>query len=135
MMIMMTMMRSSYLINVMLVLLFLLCFGPLNRASGKSSRSASLMKLTVPISLDVNDPGAIEMANFAVTENNKKTNGNLKLAQILRCSGLGYAFGNFYFFKLLAMDAIQQTNTYSAKVHQFLLPNSSYTLECFQLLF
>ncbi|MED6189794.1 hypothetical protein PIB30_099487 [Stylosanthes scabra] len=123
-------MRSSYLIMLLLVL-FLLCFAPPYRASRQGSSSASLMSLTIPLSLDVNDPGAIELANFAVTEHNKRSNENLKLAEILSCKGYGYALGNLYFIKLLAINGTQ-TNKYGAQVHEFLLP-TSFSLESFQL--
>ncbi|MED6121713.1 hypothetical protein PIB30_032850 [Stylosanthes scabra] len=109
----MMMMRTSCLIII--AMFFLFCFGPSYTATRQGSES--LMSKRIPVDLDVKEPEVIEIANFAVSEHNKRSNPPyLKLSEILSCQKLYHAFGDAtYTFELLAHDGVS-TNKYMARV-------------------
>ncbi|MED6165286.1 hypothetical protein PIB30_098130 [Stylosanthes scabra] len=107
-------MRTSCLIII--AMLFLFCFDPSYSATQQAG-SESLMSKRIPVDLDVKEPEVIEIANFAVSEHNKRSNPPyLKLSEILSCQKLYHAFGDAtYTFELLAHDGVS-TNKYMARV-------------------
>ncbi|KAL1320353.1 cysteine proteinase inhibitor-like [Arachis ipaensis] len=107
-----------------LITLFLFHFATVTTAT-------SLMSVMLPLNLNVNDGLVIEMANFAVTEHNKRTNANLKLAQILSCKAFLSAISNTYTIELLAND-IAETKKYTARLIE-IFTDSTYKLQSFQL--
>ncbi|RYR63303.1 hypothetical protein Ahy_A04g021112 [Arachis hypogaea] len=70
----------------------------------------------------------IEMANFAVTEHNKRSNANLKLAQVAVSAS---PIRNIYTLQLLADDGVE-THKYTAQLIQMFL-SSMYNLQSFEL--
>ncbi|QHO06187.1 Cysteine proteinase inhibitor [Arachis hypogaea] len=88
--------------------------------------------LLAPINLNVEEPWVIEMANFAVTEHNKRSNANLKLAQVLSCGAVSASpISNIYTLRLLANDGVE-THKYTAQLIQMFL-SSTYNLQSFEL--
>ncbi|KAL1320363.1 hypothetical protein HN51_065092 [Arachis hypogaea] len=124
--------------NCLIVMLLLFRFAPLYSAALADTAttrrgSASLMSPLIPVNLDVNEPEVIEIANFAVSEHNKRSNPMLKLSQILSCTKLYLTIGASYSLQLLAHDGFETLN-YSARVfHQTSIFNSSYQLRSFEL--
>ncbi|MED6118587.1 hypothetical protein PIB30_004192 [Stylosanthes scabra] len=127
-------MRTSCLIII--VILFLFCFDSPYSAGFADTRrgSASLMSAWIPVDLDVNEPEVIELANFAVSEHNKRSNPPyLKLSEILSCSKLYHTSdAAIYTFQLLAHDGVS-TNKYLARVLSSFF-NAFYELQTFQLI-
>ncbi|QHO37441.1 hypothetical protein HN51_003897 [Arachis hypogaea] len=64
--------------------------------------------------MDVNDPRVIEIANFAITELNHKSNTNLKLVKIESCvtQVLGVVGYNYQLVLLASNGTTGETNKY-----------------------
>ncbi|MED6121717.1 hypothetical protein PIB30_032854 [Stylosanthes scabra] len=118
----------------LIIVLFLFHLAPLCYSALSSGRgsSASFMSLMLPVDLNVDDPWVIEMANFAVTEHNKRSNANLKLAQILSCRGFIFTTTNIYTLELLVNDRAD-TKKYSARLIDDMITPTGYKLRSFEL--
>ncbi|MED6118588.1 hypothetical protein PIB30_004193 [Stylosanthes scabra] len=138
----MKMMRTSCLI-IIIVMLFLFCFDPPYYSAAfadiATTRQGSESLMAAPrihVDLDVNEPEVIELANFAVSMHNTRSNPPyLKLSKILSCTKLFHTFGGAtYTFQLLAHDGVS-TNKYLARVlYETSYFNSSYQLLVFELI-
>ncbi|XP_052116381.1 cysteine proteinase inhibitor 5 [Arachis duranensis] len=83
--------------------------------------------------MDVNDPHVVEIANFAITEHNHKSNANLKLVKIESCNRQVHGvLGNSYQLVLLASnETTEETNKYWVRLG--IQPSEKYVLGSFIL--
>ncbi|MED6118594.1 hypothetical protein PIB30_004199 [Stylosanthes scabra] len=71
------------------------------------------------------------MAIFAVTEHNKRSNANLKLAQILSCRGFTSSITNTYALELLVIDGVDTKKYLARLTYDMITP--AYKLQSFEL--
>ncbi|MED6121715.1 hypothetical protein PIB30_032852 [Stylosanthes scabra] len=88
--------------------------------------SASLI---FAVDLNVDSPEVIHIANFAVYEQNKRSNENLNLVRILSCREAVRILDNSYSLELLVHNGVQ-INRYMATVIE--RPNFRFTLRPFE---
>ncbi|MED6118592.1 hypothetical protein PIB30_004197 [Stylosanthes scabra] len=99
--------------------------------------SAFLASLIFAVELEVESPEVINIANFAVNEQNKRSNENLNLVRILSCKEDLHIIGNSYFLDLLLHNGVR-INRYMATVIErpnfpFILRPVQYELASFEL--